>query len=246
MTKRLTADDIEDIREYLLHASSRNLSSVAWGSRRMNCHGEGRSSSNQTWHIGVWKQSSDGRHFSAIVSGRRGGPTAEGSTIDYGRTQPRMIHVLNEYKRMYDVPVNTPSPHDSDNDDQNGPGGGGGPGPGGKGKGRGKPWYKKVKRDEYGGYYYIGPKGEYQTCDSKGNDINYNSSSNYSKSSSSRYPSYSSSHSGYYSADPSYASYSGYSTTRTQHAPASGSVQYYKDQYGRHYYVDQDGYTQWA
>ncbi|GAW20352.1 hypothetical protein ANO14919_098570 [Xylariales sp. No.14919] len=240
MTKQLTGRELRQVRKYLAGATSHQLSSIGWDSQRRNCHGEGRSQSKGTWHIRIWKQSTDGHHFSAIVCGGSNGPEVEDTRIDYGPTQPSMTHVLNEHKRQYSVTVNTPSPHDSDPENGGELGGSGGSGHHGKGKGKGKHWSKKVKRDNYGGYYYIGPEGEYNTCDEAGNDIDYgdSSASTYSYAANPAYPSY-------YSSNSEYLVDSGYTTTSAQHA-ASSSTEYYIDSAGRRYYIDEYGNTQWA
>ncbi|KAI0433764.1 hypothetical protein F5Y09DRAFT_338360 [Xylaria sp. FL1042] len=244
MTRRLNAREIHDLTIYLENASASHISVGARGPQRLNCHGERRSTSRWTWHIGVRRRTSNGHHISCIVAGGQNAPEVEGSRIDHGTTQPSLIHVLNLYKRMYRVPVTTPSPPDSDDDNGNGSGGRGGSGSGGKGKG--KDWSKKVKRDDYGGYYYIGPEGEYMICDEAGNNVDYYDSSarTYSYASTSSCPTYHPSYSGY-STDPGYATYSAYSTTTTQY-PTSGSIHYGWDSTGRRYYVDQYGNTQWG
>ncbi|KAI1427360.1 hypothetical protein F5Y12DRAFT_712160 [Xylaria sp. FL1777] len=221
MPVRLNRKDLADLKLYLTYASARHLSVITWGSRRQNCHGEGRSRSKVPWHIGIWKQSSDGHHLSCIVTGGEGSPEVWDSRIDHGTTQPSMIHVLNEHKRMYEIGQGVVEGLDS-------------------------------VRDDYEGYYYIGPNGEYNICDASGNDIGQSdsSASTSSNGASSSHPSYYSSRSRH-SADSGhvrnsgYADYFSYSTTSGRHT-SSSSVQFYRDSTVRLYYVDRHGNAQWA
>ncbi|KAI0100774.1 hypothetical protein GGR51DRAFT_563873 [Nemania sp. FL0031] len=228
-TKTLTKRELWDLQRYLANATAHHLSSIAWDCKRHNCHGEGRASSDGTWHIGVWRQSSNGHHFSVIVSGDDGGPEIVGSKIDHGTTQPPMIHVLNEYKRLYKIRVNTPTPPGSDPDDEDERGG--------KGKGRGKPWSMKIKKDNYGGYYYMGPNDDYHTCDEAGNDIGLGNYSATTGVNSIGFTQLSDHH--------GYAAPFGYSATGENYA-ASGSVEIYEDNAGRRYYIDENGNTRWV
>ncbi|KAI0969324.1 hypothetical protein F4678DRAFT_463585 [Xylaria arbuscula] len=141
-----------------------------WTSKSRRGHGEGRSESQFTWHISVWKETGTENHCSVILVGANDYFPVEGSKVIHGTGQPSMVHVLNHYKRMYDVVPVTPSPRDSD-DENAAHGGAEGGSPGGDGRGSKKRWTKKVKGDEQRGYYYIDSQNNYCVCDESGNDI---------------------------------------------------------------------------
>ncbi|RYP81141.1 hypothetical protein DL769_002150 [Monosporascus sp. CRB-8-3] len=160
----------------------------------------------------------------------------QGSTIDWGTREPSLVHILNEYKRLYQVAVNTPSASSSDSETDNGRGGSGG-GAGGRG---GKHWTKQIYKNNDGSYFYNDANGNCRKCDKYGNDTPEQwdaiSSRRTAQASSSSY------------ARTSNNSYSASSSSRSagSSSAASSQRQYYKDRSGRLYYVDQNGRTQWA
>ena len=226
---------VRDLQVYLENARSSQLQAPnGWRSAIDYCHGQNRSASKDTFHIGIWKNSSDGHHYSAIFGGKSRLKLVEGSRIDHGTTEPSLVHVLNAHKRVYHVTPPTSSSSSSDSDNGNG-GGGAGRGGGSGGRGQGKPATKKIYRDDYGGYYYFGPNHEWRACDQSGNDIATQRTAFHSRGTSRA------ANSGY-AATPS----SSYYTQASTSSAASTQVKYYTDQYGRRYYTDAYGRTQWA
>ncbi|KAH6839477.1 hypothetical protein B0I37DRAFT_332191 [Chaetomium sp. MPI-CAGE-AT-0009] len=158
---------------YLENANPANLSVSQWGvSTWQAAHGEGRSASSTTFHVGV--RFSGGSYFTCIlVQSRAGDQAVEGTIINWGTTAPNLPEVLRTYQRTYlktAAPASqTPAQDPSNN---NGGGGAGGSGGGsGSGSGGGPAWEKKVCKDDYGGYYYMDENDEYCACDDKGNQL---------------------------------------------------------------------------
>ncbi|KAF5988718.1 hypothetical protein FBULB1_1326 [Fusarium bulbicola] len=101
--------DIQDVQTYLRNANTKDFAPAAWatGSRWCFGHGEGRSTSKETYHIDFKKQS-DGHHITCIfidVHGTQQKVTAGGETTgkDWGAEAPSPAEVLLFYKKPWGV-----------------------------------------------------------------------------------------------------------------------------------------------
>ncbi|KAH6962326.1 hypothetical protein BKA56DRAFT_736502 [Ilyonectria sp. MPI-CAGE-AT-0026] len=87
----------------------------------------------------------------------------EGTIRNWGDTVPAMTTILAYCRSLFKVTPKYGPPETPENmDDNNG---------GGYGATSGEVWTKQVKKDDYGGYFYLSEGGQYQGCDSWGNDI---------------------------------------------------------------------------
>ncbi|KUI68914.1 hypothetical protein VM1G_04585 [Cytospora mali] len=146
---------------YLENANPAYISVSGWGGSWTATHGETRSASQYTFHIGV--RFTNGSYYSCIlVTTRQYGPVpVEGTVENWGSQMPSLGQVLRHYQSHYSVtPLHdsTPGPSDNGGDD----GGAGGAGAGGSGGSGG--WAKEVKPDAY-------EDEEYHACDGAGNEL---------------------------------------------------------------------------
>ncbi|KAI1391616.1 uncharacterized protein F4822DRAFT_427471 [Hypoxylon trugodes] len=226
--RRLNRSDYEDLLDYLQAATASQMSNVAWGPRIVPCHGERRAISQRTFHIGIWRESSTGHHFSGILLGGNHGSLVEGSIIDHGTTQPSLVHVLNEHKRQYRVSPTTSSSSSSDSESDHGAGGSGGRG-GGQRRRNGR----TVKGNDL-------PSQWEASYNRRGNT--YSSAHNQGYASTS---SYANAAPYYLAGSSNYSTSSSYYTTPS--SSTSSQTRYYQDRAtGRNYYIDSQGRTRWV
>lgn len=143
----------QDMLLYLQNAHGTYISG-GWGHIWNPTHGETRSTSEFTFHIGLMR-TSEGEYHSAILVRLRGRHVpAHGTVVNWGASQPAtLIEVLNNYKDMFDITPSTPTPH---------------PEP----EATAIPdWAYQVCRDNYGGYHYLDENGAYHACDANGNEL---------------------------------------------------------------------------
>ncbi|KAM0255019.1 hypothetical protein ACHAQJ_006167 [Trichoderma viride] len=161
-TITLSKTNKNDLLAYLEHANPNYISVPIWGVRWQASHGETRSASKHTFHIGV-RFVQDHYHSCILVMTGQGSMPIEGTVIDWGTSRPDLGEVLQHYQKMFKVqplnPLKKPQTR-RDNDDEDEDGGS-----------SGRPWTKQVCRDDYGGYYYIGQDEEYHRCDANGKEI---------------------------------------------------------------------------
>jgi hypothetical protein len=162
-TVKLPRGDRSELLTYLEHANPNHISAASWGLTWTATHGETRSSSQRTFHIGI--RYANGRYSSCILVGtvQYGDLPVEGTVVDWGTTQPSLATILEHYQAQYNVtPAPTrPGPAAGPREDEDDNGGGAG----------GSSWKKEVKKDDYGGYYYIGEDEDYHECDPRGNEV---------------------------------------------------------------------------
>ncbi|KAH6627488.1 hypothetical protein F5144DRAFT_575986 [Chaetomium tenue] len=162
----------QDMIVYLENANPDQLSASAWGQTTWQAaHGEGRSASSTTFHIGL--RFAQGHYWTCILTRvRRQEVALEGTIIDWGTTAPNLPGVLREYQRQF-IRARAPASENPQRDptDNNGGGSGGGGGGGGGGNDNGPAWEKKVLKDDYGGYYYMDENDEYCACDAQGTQL---------------------------------------------------------------------------
>ncbi|KAI5862900.1 hypothetical protein GGS23DRAFT_74470 [Durotheca rogersii] len=159
---RLSRDDWDDMLTYLEYANSNHVSAITWDVHWTPTHGETRSYSKRTFHIGV--RYANGRYSSCILVDTVSWDEVpvEGTIHHWGTTPPNLGEIVEHYRTLYKVqPASSNLRYQPrQNDDNNGGAGASGGG-----------WKKEVKKDDYGGYFYIGEDEEYHACDSEGNEI---------------------------------------------------------------------------
>lgn len=170
----LTKEVAREMVIYLSNANPANLSASQWGVTTWQAaHGEGRSASSTTFHIGL--RLAQGVYWTCILVQVRGRDVALAGTMrNWGNTAPSLPLVLQTYQREY---IKTKAPAGSSQQDpsNNGGGGGAGGGSGGGGGDNNPPaWEKKVLPDAYGGHYYMDENDEYCACDAQGNQLRMN------------------------------------------------------------------------
>ncbi|KAF4944312.1 hypothetical protein FGADI_12796 [Fusarium gaditjirri] len=101
--------DIQDVKAYLRSAKTNDFAPPAWGHGRwLYGHGEGRSTSRETYHIGFMIQSDDDHHITCLfirVRGTNRKLVAKDSVTekDWGAEQPSPEEVLMFYKKEWGV-----------------------------------------------------------------------------------------------------------------------------------------------
>lgn len=124
--------------QYLSNARATHIAVTEWNVLWTDCHGETRSSSKVTFHIAI-RLTSTGEHWSCIHVGSKPHQFIASGTKVQWASRPSLSHILNEYKRMYNIDPTTSSsssPSDDENDKKNEKGKG-------KWKGKGKGQEKK-------------------------------------------------------------------------------------------------------
>ncbi|KAL6824268.1 hypothetical protein J3E69DRAFT_336190 [Trichoderma sp. SZMC 28015] len=153
----------KSLLQYLENANPNYISLTAWAVKWVASHGETRSASKHTYHIG-FRFVQDHYQSCILAATVEGNMPIEGTLIDWGTSKPDPGEILEHYQNVFQVqplhPLKRPEPR-RDNDDEGRDGGGS----------SGRTWTKQVYRDDYGGYYYIGQDEEYHQCDAKGKDI---------------------------------------------------------------------------
>lgn len=172
----LSKGDHEDLLTYLEHANPNHMTLASWsvGGGWNFTHGETRSASEATFHIGC-RQDSRGHFITCIAvavrSGNRNTPVAR-TTVDWGTEPPSLGEILNYYQQKFSVQPLHVYDAPSQRRDNNNNGGGGNGGAGGSGGGGGASGSKKqVFKDDYGGYYYSTEEEPYVACDAQGNSL---------------------------------------------------------------------------
>ncbi|EAQ88815.1 predicted protein [Chaetomium globosum CBS 148.51] len=160
----------QDMIVYLENANPDQLSATAWGQTTWQAaHGEGRSASSTTFHIGL--RYAQGHYWTCILTRvRRQEVALEGTIIDWGTTAPNLPGVLREYQRLY-LRARAPASENPQRDPSDNNGGGSGGGGGGGGNDNGPAWEKKVYKDAYGGYFYMDEDDNYCACDAQGTQV---------------------------------------------------------------------------
>jgi hypothetical protein len=148
---------------YLENANPNHIGHTGWGIETWHeCHGETRSKSKFTFHIGI-RVDHEGNYLTCILlKGKGGNKAVEGTIINWGPEEPDMAVVLEHYQMMFLKyhPIDRPGRGGNNNGGEGGSGGGGGG------------WTKQVYHNsDYDEYYYLDEQGEYQSCDSSGNPI---------------------------------------------------------------------------
>ncbi|RYP80363.1 hypothetical protein DL769_002512 [Monosporascus sp. CRB-8-3] len=159
---KLSKKDRGNILVYLENAKGDHISAPVWGTQWTPTHGETRSSSKNTFHIGI--RHVNGRYYTCILvrTVQFGHLPVEGTVHDWGTTAPSLREVLAYYQALFDVQPTSSRPgrgpnRDYDDDGNSNAGGSG--------------WKKEVRKDDYGGYFYIDEDGDYHACDSRGNEV---------------------------------------------------------------------------
>ncbi|KAK4143977.1 uncharacterized protein C8A04DRAFT_28321 [Dichotomopilus funicola] len=167
----LSKKDKNKMQVYLDAANPAQISVPQWGiGLWQNSHGEGRSTSTLTFHIGFLYATDTGCFWTCILlkDGKRHKPVA-GTLVNWGTEQPSPSDVLEYYKNAQ-FPL--PDPDSEPSESGWGGGAGGAGGAGGSSSG-GSAWKKDVKPDGNGGYYYFDPDYQWIPCDASGNEIYY-------------------------------------------------------------------------
>lgn len=104
-TKRTSVrKSTNEIIAYLENAHSSSMSSLNWVNQWKQSHGEGRSSAAQTVHIMI-RITSKGEYRSILQLDKQ---ILESTEVQYSK-EPSLAHILNTYKRMYDIDPSTSS-----------------------------------------------------------------------------------------------------------------------------------------
>ncbi|KAK3371449.1 hypothetical protein B0T24DRAFT_320254 [Lasiosphaeria ovina] len=157
------------LRIYLQAATGTYISGD-WGLQWSATHGETRSASGHTFHIGL-RRDSAGHYWTCILVTQRNGTESpvEGTVVDWGTTPPTLQDVLSHYQTTFAGMTATDNAGGAGgNNDGNGGGAGGNGGNGGGGG------YQKqvIPHPEYpGNYYYLDEDEEFHWCDVNGNDL---------------------------------------------------------------------------
>lgn len=174
---KLSNKQDSELRKYLEAAKPDQISgdnwSVSWGF----CHGETRSTSTITFHLGTKRDSSGERlYHTAIVVEKQEGSTVcpvmshngESTHKKYAE-KPDLKQVMLDLKKVF--PMHTRGTATSSSQAQGGNGDQGG-GDGGNGNGNPpKPFEKEIKKNVFDEYYFIDEQGENIICDEHGNPI---------------------------------------------------------------------------
>lgn len=170
----LSKGDREDLLTYLAHANPNHMTHAGWsvGSGWSFTHGETRSASEATFHIGC-RVDSQGNYYTciavAIRQGNRNVPVA-GTTHNWGTERPSLAQILDYYQQKFNVqPLHVyDGPSQRDNNNNGGGGNGGGTSSGGGG---GSGSTRQIFKDDYGGYYYVTEDEPYVACDAQGQSL---------------------------------------------------------------------------
>ncbi|KAL2126375.1 hypothetical protein VTI74DRAFT_1093 [Chaetomium olivicolor] len=164
-SRKLKKGEREDMEVYLQNANPNHISAPLWGVTKWeSTHGETRSTSRFTFHIGL-RVDHEGNYLTCIlVKTSEGDLPVEGTIVNWGPEPPVLAEVLEYYQNMFlgYYPFDRPG---------RGNQGGGNGGGGASGSGFGGGWRKDVQQNHYGGYYYIDENDGYQECDASGNPI---------------------------------------------------------------------------
>ncbi|KAL2133614.1 hypothetical protein VTI74DRAFT_2016 [Chaetomium olivicolor] len=155
------------MQTYLDNAKPEQISVPEWGiSKWQDSHGEGRSSSKFTFHIGFRYMTDTGCYWTCILAKTADGelPVA-GTLINWGTVPPDPLVVMETYKNAK-FPLPKPDSQPSGSGSGGGAGGAGGSSSGGA-------WKKTIHQDGQGGYFYYDANWEYHQCDKDGNDVYY-------------------------------------------------------------------------
>ncbi|KAK4135164.1 hypothetical protein BT67DRAFT_293398 [Trichocladium antarcticum] len=167
----LNKSDEKEMQQYLDAANPAQISFPSWGiGKWQHAHGEGRSTSQLTFHIGFCYMTDTGCYWTCILAkvGNRHLPVA-GTVVNWGTEAPDPSVVLEYYKN---VKFPLPDPGSEASGSGSGGGAGGAGGAGGSSSGGGA-WKKNVQSDGNGGYFYFDPNWEYVLCDAQGNETYY-------------------------------------------------------------------------
>ncbi|KAF4988842.1 hypothetical protein FGRMN_9516 [Fusarium graminum] len=153
---------LKEFTKYLEHANSNEISVTEIGPFWTPTHGETRSTSKFTFHIGIRYANGDFSTCVLISTRQYMNVPVEGTFVNWGPKMPKMPAVMMHYKKLFnvqDLSGHSTRPGDDENDKDDGPGAGS------------SGWTKEVRKDDYGGYFYIDEAGEYHACEKDGNDV---------------------------------------------------------------------------
>ncbi|KAH8767444.1 hypothetical protein F5883DRAFT_419322, partial [Diaporthe sp. PMI_573] len=158
---------------YLRNANPNNMTLASWssGGGWNFTHGETRSASKHTFHLG-FRQDSQGHYRTciAVETARNTNVPIEGTLVDWGTDAPEPGAVLAHYQQLLNVRPLYPYQGPNQGGNNNGNGGNGG-GAGSSTGGGGSGASKQVFNDDYGGYYYSTEEEPYVACDAQGNSL---------------------------------------------------------------------------
>ncbi|KAK4033237.1 hypothetical protein C8A01DRAFT_19788 [Parachaetomium inaequale] len=171
----LNKKNMKEMRTYLDDAKAAQMSLPNWGvGKWQEAHGEGRSTSQWTFHIGFMYATDTGCYWTCIVvNSKEGNLPVKGTLVNWGTTAPEPHDVLEFYKN-----ANFPLP-DPGSEGPSASGSGGGAGGGGGSSSGGGGWQKQVQSDGNGGYYYLDANKQWISCDRGGNEIYYDAAHGY-------------------------------------------------------------------
>ncbi|OAA64751.1 hypothetical protein SPI_03398 [Niveomyces insectorum RCEF 264] len=161
----LSKKEHEMLYRYLENANANSISDGIWVGKWSATHGETRSTSTITFHIGF--RLTNGHYWSCILVGSKSKNPLKGTEVDWGTTEPYPPEVVEYYRAMFsiepaDIKLQFHPRRDDDND--------GGAGPSGYG-GSGEQAKRQVYQDAYNGYFYYDSNGGCHACDASGRDI---------------------------------------------------------------------------
>lgn len=116
MSINLNGSQHRALLQYLANARASQIGAGGWTVSWKDCHGETRSSSTITFHIAI-RLTSVGEHRSCIRVGSRPCQFIVAGSEAQWASQPSLSHILNEYKRMYNVDTTTPPSSSSSGED---------------------------------------------------------------------------------------------------------------------------------
>lgn len=163
-TVAVSKSDKRHLLTYLEHADPNHIQVSLWDVRWRPTHGETRSASRLTFHIGV--RFVQGEYQTCILVDSEEGELPVDDTVrNWGPSMPNLGEVLQYYQKLFGVQALKPlirkqQPRRDDDDDNE------------EGGSSSRGWKKKVqKSNKPGQYFYYDEKEEYHECDEKGNDI---------------------------------------------------------------------------
>lgn len=170
----LNRKQLADLEAYLEQANSNQVELTSWGTggNWTTAHGETRSASTATFHIGCRRDSNgDYRTCITVKHGKNNVPI-DGTVVNWGSTPPDLGSVLVYYQQQFGVSAvydYTPIPRKGGNNGDDGNDGGAGAAGGAAGEGSGSK--RVVRKHDLGGYFYMDEEQEFHLCDSQGNEI---------------------------------------------------------------------------
>ncbi|PTB44423.1 hypothetical protein M441DRAFT_55472 [Trichoderma asperellum CBS 433.97] len=163
-TVAVSKSDKRHLLTYLEHADPNHIQVSLWDVRWRPTHGETRSASRLTFHIGV--RFVQGEYQTCILVDSEEGELPVDDTVrNWGPSMPNLGEVLQYYQKLFGVQALKPlirkqQPRRDDDDDNE------------EGGSSSRAWRKKIqKSNKPGYYYYYDEQEEYRECDEKGNDI---------------------------------------------------------------------------